>query len=808
MARAASICANLTVHCRPIELRWVGNETVAYSEKPEITKRRSVIGEKLRQYRVDAEIGAGAMGVVYRAFDTVLERSVAIKILSERPDRDLDGARLVDEARNVSALNHPNICTIHDVAEDRNCTFIVMELIEGRSLTHLLIPDGLNVESIMNFGHQIAGALSHAHERGIIHRDLKGDNVVVTADLRVKVLDFGLAMRLRTDVAPSTTASDPTVDRTDSGHAVAGTLSYMAPEILRGGTADFRTDVWSLGILLYEMTTGHVPFKGSTIYELSAAILREPVPAFPERVPFTLAAVIKRCLAKYPGARYQSAREVQVALETLRSGFEVRAAGAPDRPDKADRGDKNASHVRVLVLPFADRSPDADQGHLADGLTEEIITDLSNIDRLRVISRTSSLRLKDSSDDIARIGEQLNVQYVVEGSVRKAGKKLRVNVNVVDVSTDSPVWGCKFGGAVEEVFDIQDQVSKSIVDALALRVTSVEQHRMTEHPISDVRVYECYLKAKQEMLRFSSDALDRALGHLRAGAAIDENNLLLLSASGEVHWQYVNAGLSIDEGHLDKARTIAKKILSLDENSAAAHRLSGLIRYHDGDTEGGLRELRQALKLEPNDPDTLMWLSLFTAVSGQPKLAVPWMKRLLEIDPLTPLYQVLPGVLAQMDGNFDEASQLLQKGYTKNLENPGVRLVYGQSLAMCGRNEDGFAVFDALVYDMPESPFAHVGDFYRRALRGERGAAAEAVSEETKKVLRTDLQYSWMLSQCYALIGDNNEGMSWLTNAVERGFVNFPLLANTDPLLTGMRGEPEFAVLMTSVEQRWKALEF
>ena len=761
-----------------------------------------MIGETLRHYRVDAEIGAGAMGTVYRAFDTALERSVAIKILSERPDRVMDGARLVDEARKVSALNHPNICTIHDVGEDHNRTFIVMELIEGQQLTQLLVPDGLNIESIMNFGGQIADALNHAHDRGIIHRDLKGDNVVVTTDLRIKVLDFGLALRLPQATEESLSATEPTIDRSDSAPAVVGTLAYMAPEILRGGNADFRTDVWSLGIMLYEMATGHVPFAGSTVYELSAAILRQAIPELPQRIPATLVGVVKRCLAKHPESRYQSAREVQVALDTLRSGFEFRSGTYTHKTVH-----EAAPAVRVLVLPFADRSPASDNEHLADGLTDEIITDLSNVESVRVISRTSSLRLKDSSDDITRIGEQLNVQFVVEGSVRRAGSKLRVTVNVVDVDTDSPIWGKKYSGEVEDVFDIQEKVSRSIADALELRLTSVDQRRMADHPITDVRVYECYLRAKQEMLRFSSDALERALEHLRIGAAIDEDNLLLLSAMGEAHWQYVNAGLSSDPEHLEKARSVAKRILSLDPSSAAARRLSGMIRFHEGETEEGIRQLRRAHEEEPNDPHTLMWLSLFVAVSGKPDIARPWVERLLEIDPLTPLYRVVPGVLASMQGNLDEASELLSKSYTKNLENPGVRLLYGQALVMSAKLDDAFAVFDALLYDMPESPFANVGAFYRFALQGDREQAKQAVSEETKTALGSDLQYSWMLAQCYALIEDNESAMRWLNNAVDRGFVNYPLLSEKDPLLVNLLDEPEFTELMMKVETRWNSLE-
>ena len=761
-----------------------------------------MIGETLRHYRVDAEIGAGAMGVVYRAFDTVLERPVAIKILSERPHQEIDEARLVDEARNVSALNHPNICTIHDVGEDHNRTFIVMEFIEGQPLTQLLLPDGLNVDSIVNFGGQIAAALNHAHDRGIIHRDLKGDNVVVTTDMRIKVLDFGLALRLPKETEESISATKPTAERTDSGHTVAGTLAYMAPEILRGGNADFKTDVWSLGIVLYEMATGHVPFTGATVYELSAAILREPIAELPERVPLPLVGVIKRCLAKHPESWYQSAREVQVALDTLRSGFEIRSGTHAEITVE-----QRPPAVRVLVLPFADRSPAGDNEHLAHGLTEEIITDLSNVESVRVISRTSSLRLKDSSDDITRIGEQLNVQYVVESSVRKAGNKLRVTVNVVDVGTDSPIWGNKYSGEVEDVFDIQEKASRNIADALELRLTSVEKRRMAVHPIADVRVYECYLRARQEMHRFSSEALERALDHLRVGAAIDEDNLLLLSATGEAHWQYVNAGLSSDPEHLEKARSIAKRILEADPASAAAHRLSGMIRFHEGETEEGIRQLRRAHEEEPNDPETLMWLSVFTAVSGKPDVATPWVARLLEIDPLTPLYRVLPGVVASMKGNFDEASELFSKSHIMNLENPGVRLLYGQALVMSGKIDDAFAVFDALLYDMPESPFAHVGGFYHFALRGDRERAKDAVSEETEAALGTDLQYSWMIAQCYALIEENDRAIRWLQTAVDRGFVNYPLLSEKDPLLANLRNEPAFTDLMAEVEIRWNNLD-
>lgn len=733
------------------------------------------------------------MGVVYRAFDPALERSVAIKVVGDKNAKDAQ--RLADEARKASRLNHPNVCVVYEIGDGPSGPFIVMELVEGQPLSTLIPSEGLPLENLTAYATQIAAAVSHAHERGVVHRDLKPENVVVTADGRAKVLDFGLAVRLEQTVS-STDVTDAELNR------IAGTLAYMAPEVLRGTLAGLTADVWSLGVILYQMAAGRRPFEGATHFELSAAILHDPVPELPARVPGALRAVVERCLARNPTDRYQKAGEVQVALETLRAGLSW--SSVAQTPSRAP-----AAVPRVLVLPFTDLSPAAerDDGFLADVLGDEIITDLSNVKALRVISRTSSARLKNSSDDLARIGEQLKVQYILEGSLRRGAGRVRVNAKLVEVATDTPVWGRAFDGSHEDALAIHEDISAAIVETLHLTLSSDERRRLRGRPIEDLGAYEAYLKAKQEMLRFTADGLERALEHLRASQALAGDNVLLIAATGEVYWQYLNAGLSADPAYLEKARECATRVLAMDPESAHGQRLLGLILLNEGDIQAGVRRLKQALVRDPNDPDTLMWLSFYAALSGRPEAAAGWVERLLEIDPLTPLYGMLPGVLALMGGRFEEARASMRRCYSRNLDNPGVRMLFGQVLALSGQAEEAGAVFDALAADLPDSPFTRIGAFYRAALAGEREKALQAVDEPTREAFKTDPQYSWMLAQCYALIGENEQALDWLERAVARGFVNHPVLAIHDPLIAGLRAHPRFQALLAATKARFDAFE-
>ncbi len=445
-------------------------------------------GDRLGPYEIVAFIGAGGMGEVWRARDTRLEREVALKVLPASTLADPTArARLLREARMASQLNHPNVCTIHEVGESDGRAYIAMELVEGRSLASLLAGGGLPAEQVLKLGLQLADALAHAHERGVVHRDLKSGNVNVTLEGRVKVLDFGLAKRLASeDLAKATTLTQASL--TEAG-AIVGTLAYMAPEQLRGEGADARSDVWALGVVLYEMAAGRRPFRGDTSYELSSAILSQPPAPLPATVPGPLAAVIERCLGKAPAQRYQRGGEVRAALEAVASGETLPPWPALRAWVVCHRGQTlltcasallavlvgldvggvrsrvlggpgGAQAIRMAVLPFANLSGDPQQDYLSDGLTQEMIAQLGRLhpETLSVIARTSVMRYKKTETPIDQIGKELGVQYVLEGSAQKEGGRVRVSAELIQVKDQAQLWA--------------DTFERELSGALALRATS------------------------------------------------------------------------------------------------------------------------------------------------------------------------------------------------------------------------------------------------------------------------------------------------------------------------------------------------
>ncbi len=747
-----------------------------------------MIGSSFGHYRIEAELGAGGMGVVYRAFDTRLERPVAIKMLRGDDSVQEARSRLLHEARSASALNHPNVCTIYEVGEDADRVYIVMEYVSGQPVSSMLASGGIDVSTVIGFGIQIADALAHAHSRGVIHRDLKSQNVIVTDKGQVKVLDFGLAVRLPT-------ADDLTRGRSLSaaGEQVVGTLAYMAPEIVRGRPATPVSDIWALGVMLFEMATGRPPFHGDTAYVVTGAILHEALPPLAGRVPPGLVAVIERSLVKDPIRRYQGATEVRAALEAAQAGglSGVLKVRADDRRS-------------ILVLPFTNLVPHPEGDYFSDGLTDEVITDLSSVRNLRVISRTSSMRLKGASQDIGQLAASLGVQYVLEGSVRASGSQFRVTAKLIDTASDSLVWGQKYAGSLEEVFAIQESISRAIVEALRVTLSADEDRRLAAHPIRDVQAFEAYLRAKQEAQRFTRQGLDRAVEYLEKASAIEGDNVVLLAARGQAYWQYINAGLSADLSYLDRADDCAARVLALDPESPLGHRLAGLVQVHRGDMAASLRSLKRSLDREPNDPDTLFWAAIAAGVYGLTDLALTWATRLVEIDPLTPVHHFAFGVVAILRGDFPLALATFAQHYQSVLDTPPARLVYGQALSLNGRLEEAFGIWRDLERDMPDSPFSQLGRFYRLALEGKPDEAAAVMTPEVVEAFRRDPQYAWLVAECYAIAGDVEQALTWTETAVACGLHNRRLLQEFDPFLAPIRDEPRFRALMRDVERREK----
>jgi non-specific serine/threonine protein kinase len=461
----------------------------------------------------------------------------------------------------------------------------------------------------------------------------------------------------------------------------------------------------------------------------------------------------------------------------------------------------------ILVLPFVCVPPDPEMEYFVDGLTDELITDLSGVEALRVISRTSAMQLKGTEKTIPVIGRELRVQFVLEGTVRIHGKSLRINAKLVDAARDCNVWAEKLGGTLEDVLEIEESLSRKIVQALKVRLSPGEEQRLSQRPIRDPRAYEFYLRARQEILQYSEEALDRALRYLEEAARITGENVQILAARGYAYWQYLNAGVSADPTLLTRARDCAERILTLEPDSPHGHRLLGLISITDGNLQQVVRHLKISLARDPNDSDTLAWLLVGYALAGRPAAATPIVERLLRIDPLTPLYQCLPGHLAVMGGDFQRALSSFERGFRMEPTNPMVRLKYAQALTLAGRREQAVDLLAPLADNGDASLFGQVARFYSRALEGRSEEALEAMSEEALAAARQDMEYSWMLAECYALAGEVEEAVGWIANAKAHGFLNFPLLAEHDPLLADLRGNERFQTLLEEMRRPWEAFE-
>lgn len=758
-----------------------------------------MIGRHIGQYLIESQLGAGGMGVVYRAFDSRLERPVAIKVFPSLTATPKARQRLLHEARSASALNHPNVCTVYEVGESDDTLYLAMELVEGQTLADLIPAGGFPADTITRYGSQVASALAHAHVRGVVHRDLKCANVVVTPEGQTKVLDFGIA--LRQTQSSDSEAETQLQDTFEAPDSVVGTLAYMSPEALRGQLVDGRADIWALGVMLHEMVTASRPFLGQSSFDLSGHILHsEPLP-LPDRVPAGLRAIILRCLSKDPALRYPNADELRGALDAVQSGA-LPATGLKSPGMPAATGKR-----ALLVLPFSNLAADPESDYFANGLTEEIIADLSSVRQLRVISSTSSMQFKDTKLTLTELAQQTRVEYVLEGSVRRIGNALRVTAKLVEAATDSPTWGNKYSGSLEDVFAIQEALSKSIVDALRVVLSAEEEQQLKQHPIADVRAYEWYLRAKQEMLRFTKDGLDHAIEALEQSEAIVGENVLVLAAKGEAYWQYINSGVSADPSYLDKAEACVRRVREIEPNSPHGRRVAGLVRVHRGDMQGALRELKLALDLAPNDPDCLLWGGIVAGLSGKMALADEWAGRLVDIDPVTPFFQLMPGTMAWLNGDYERAWAQWSERPAAVMENPLMRLVYGHLAVMTGRSPQGDRILDELVRALPDNPFGQLAAVYQSAFKGDRERVLAGLTPELIATLEGDAQYCWFVGQCHALVGDVDGGIRWVEAAVSRGFINLKLLARSDPFLANLRADPRFGMLMHVVKERADAIE-
>ena len=748
-------------------------------------------------YLVERELAGGGMSRVFVAEERALRRRVVVKVLSPDLAAGVSVERFRREIQLTARLQHPHIVPILNAGEMDGLPFYTMPLVEGESLRVRLVRAGaMPVADVVSIVRDVARALDYAHGQGVIHRDIKPDNILLAGE-SATVTDFGIAKA----IAASRVGDDEAL--TQLGIAL-GTPQYMAPEqIAADPDIDHRADLYSLGCVAYEMLAGEAPFAGLASAALfKAHLLEQPARISAKRtdVPEALDILISRCLAKDPALRPPTARDILALLDRTST---VAAATTPTATPVREA-------LTIVVLPFVNLDADTGFEHFADGLTDEVITDLSMLKMLRVTSRQSAMRLKGTDKDVRAIARELGTRYVLTGGVRRAGTSLRVTAQLVDAASDTQVWAEKYSGTLDDVFDIQEKLSRHIVEALRLRLTPDEERRIAERPMRDVRAYEYYLLARQQIWSFTAPALERGLQLIRQARELGGENELLVAAEGLIYWQHVNVGIvPVDQydAYLGKAEACVSRLFEMNAESAKAFSLRGSIRMHRTDPRGAMEDFKRALALDRNEPEALLWLGYGYGVAGRVAMARALMERLQQVDPLTSITQTMSGIVAMFDGAYEEALGWTQRSVDLDPANLTSRMMHAHALAANGRVDEAKSVLNAIAREEPTMAWARMACAMRFALSDDRERMLESITPDLREAARSDEIFSWWLADCYAIVGDHAAALDCVERMIELGVINYPFLARHEPFLRSVRDEPRFLGLLERARKAWDAFD-
>ena len=770
-----------------------------------------MIGRTLGHYVILERLGAGGMGVVYRARDERLRREVALKLLPADDAAAPEArARLLREARTASSLNHPHVCTVHEVDEDAGQVFIAMELVAGRTLGAVIGPSGLPPREVLRLGSEIAGAVAHAHEHGILHRDLKSGNVMVTDDGRAKVLDFGLAR----EVASSDSATVSGADRLTHTGAVMGTTPYMAPEVLRGEGASERSDVWALGILLYEMTCGTLPFDGHTHFEIASKVLNSEPAELRESVPGGLRGVIRHCLQQQPGMRYSNAGEIRAALETLlaerapapvvRSGLRLGLGAAaalaavaavlifaphlgcpkPERP------------IRTLaVLPLVSLSAEAEQEYFVDGMTDELINQLARIASIRVIARRSMMAYKGTHKSVAQIAKELGADLLVDGSVSRGGDRVRVRVELAN-ATGQNVWTDSYERELRDVLVLQADVARAIVERISAQLTPAERQGIASAKPVDPRAYEEYLRGRYNWDAYTVAAFLEARDHFQRALQFDSTYAPAWAGLADAEYGLSNM-FSPPDSAIPRARVAAQRALALDPDLAEGHTSLGITQMvYDWNWAGAEESFRRAIQLRPNDANAHWWLGHLLVLTGKGEQGVVESRKALELDPNSHWFLVSVGWHLRLAGRTDEALAHLREAVRLHPKNALFRHGYAEALLQSGdtagylaESEQAAALGDVGV---PSGGLAHA-----YGVAGKTSDARRLIARLLERRKKEFVPAS-EVAVAYAGLQDREQTLHWLEASFEEHSEHIMLL-KVDPTWNFLRGEPRFVALLRKV---------
>jgi len=733
------------------------------------------------RYTIEREIGRGGMATVYLAQDLKHGRPVALKVLLPELAATIGGERFLQEIRLTANLQHPHILPLYDSGEADRLLFYVMPNIEGESLRDRLKRETqLPVEAALRIAEQAASALDFAHRHDVIHRDIKPENILLHEG-EAMVADFGIALAVKAAGGERLT---------ETGLSI-GTPEYMSPEQVAGErNLDARSDIYSLACVLFEMLAGQPPFTAATAQAVLARHVTDPAPAITTvrpSVPAPVAAAIAKALGKAPADRFSSASTFAEAL---------RAEGLETDLDRKS----------IVVLPFENLSPDPDNAFFADGLTEEIIADLSKVQALHVISRTSAFAFKGTTKTVPAIAQELSVRYALEGSVRKAGNSLRITAQLIDAETDAHLWAEKYAGTMDDVFDVQESVSRSIVQALQVRLRPSEDEGLSDRPLSDVRAYECYLRARQEFNTWTAEGHRSAVALLQEGLTLAGDNPLLLATLAYFSVLRLMFGLStnrdVDEAAVESS---IQRLEVRDPDSAYLQFLHAMVAFNKGEMREAIAGFKRARERSPGHAEVIKMLGYCCGWIGQTATSLGYMEQYVAIDPLSPDDRILPAIFTAFEGKNDEAYKIGRPEYEAGRGNPAAVWTWAAVLAYGDRLPEMRKVTAELEQLAPDWVYTHQMQALTAALEGDMEQARGHVTPALVEQASHEAHLSMHLAEAYAVMGAIDEALDALDNATRRGFVHYPYIALHNRLFENIRADSRFKELMVRVKRDWES---
>lgn len=812
-------------------------ELPAFQVAPELVtndRAGALVGKLIGHYRIESLIGVGGMGEVYLARDEQLGRKAALKLLPDSLTTDeTQLSRFKNEARTASSLNHPNILTVYEIGAEGNRQFIATEFIEGITLRASLARGRINPHAALEIAAQVASALAAAHEAGVVHRDIKPENIMLRPDGYVKVLDFGIAK-----LTEQRFASDNHTGETKAGlqtrpGLVLGTARYMSPEQARGQKVDARSDIWSLGVVLYEMVGGRPPFRGETPSDCIASILTtEPPPlsAVLPDVPLELESILQKALRKNTDERYQTIKEMLAELRILKAKLEEESSSS----HTSSVGYSNVSEIKrrkrgvlvtllvaflaavavacffffvarapspneksIAVLPFENLSEDKSNAYFADGIQDEILARLSKIADLKVISRTSTEKYKSKPDNLREIAKQLGVSNILEGSVQKAADQVRVSVQLINATTDGHLWAEIYDRKLTDIFKVESDIAKTIAETLKAKLTGSEEHAISVKPTADAAAYQLYLKGRFFFGRRRGNNIPKAIEYFEEAIRQDP------------HYAHAYAGLAEAwitlPGHASarlqdvkpKAKEAALKSLQIDDSLADAHNALAQVLFFDLDFAGAIKEFQRAIDLDPNYATAHHWYANGPLLAlGRFDEAIAEGARAVELDPLSPVINVNQANNYIIAGRYDEAIHQIHKALELDPEFGYAHSNLGLALGFKGDLPGAIAEFRrALQLNGDPLNLAYLGNLY-----GKTGNVTEAVNilTELEQLTKTRYVSAYAFALVQAGLGNRAEALRWLEKCYADRSQDIAYI-RVDRLLDPLRDDPGFQNLVGRV---------